>query len=74
MRKKAKANPKSLMARLWRWHTGWCPGWKAYQAHLAEQRSASPTACSCYKTPRTHENAPELYQVIEADCGPIEYT
>jgi hypothetical protein len=28
-----------LMARLWRWHTGWCPGWKAYQAHLAELRS-----------------------------------
>jgi hypothetical protein len=40
MRKKAKA----LMARLWRWHTGWCPGWKAYQAHLASQNSspASP--------------------------------
>jgi hypothetical protein len=36
-RKKAEANPKSLMSRLWRWHTGWCPGWKAYQAHLAEQ-------------------------------------
>ena len=34
---KAEANPKTLMARLWRWHTGWCPGWKAYQAHLAEQ-------------------------------------
>jgi hypothetical protein len=37
MRKKAEANPKTLMARLWRWHTGWCPGWKAYQAHLAAQ-------------------------------------
>jgi hypothetical protein len=37
MRKKAEANPKTLMARLWRWHTGWCPGWKAYQAHLAHQ-------------------------------------
>jgi hypothetical protein len=37
MRKKAVANPKSFMARLWRWHTKWCPGWKAYQAHLAEQ-------------------------------------
>lgn len=35
--KKAEANPKSLMARLWRWHTGWCPGWKEYQAYLAEQ-------------------------------------
>lgn len=37
MRKKAEGNPKSFMARLWRWHTGWCPGWKAYQAHLADQ-------------------------------------
>ena len=37
MRKKAEANPKSLMARLWRWHTSWCPGWKEYQAYLAEQ-------------------------------------
>lgn len=36
MRAKAEANPKSFMARLWRWHTTWCPGWKAYQAHLAE--------------------------------------
>jgi hypothetical protein len=37
MRKKAEDNPKSLMSRIWRWHTGWCPGWKAYQTHLAEQ-------------------------------------
>ena len=35
-RKKAEARPNSFMAKLWRWHTGWCPGWKAYQAHLAE--------------------------------------
>ena len=37
MRLKAEQNPKSFMARLWRWHTNWCPGWKAYQAHLAGQ-------------------------------------
>jgi hypothetical protein len=37
MRKKAEANPKAFLSRLWRWHTGWCPGWKAYQAHLAQQ-------------------------------------
>jgi len=43
-RKKAEVNPKSLMARLWRWHTGWCPGWKAYQQHLAEQKSAGLAA------------------------------
>ena len=39
-RKKAEANPKSFMARLWRWHTGWCPGWKAYQTYLAKQAKA----------------------------------
>lgn len=37
LRQKAEANPKSFTARLWRWHTRWCPGWKAYQASLAEQ-------------------------------------
>jgi len=36
LRKKAEANPKSIMSRLWKWHTGWCPGWKAYQKALAE--------------------------------------
>lgn len=35
IRKKAEAQPKSLLARLWRWHTGWRPGWKAYQKSLA---------------------------------------
>ena len=39
MRQKAEADPKSFMARLWKWHTGWCPGWKAYQKHLASQES-----------------------------------
>ena len=37
LRTKAEANPKSLLSKFWKWHTGWCPGWKAYQAHLAEQ-------------------------------------
>lgn len=36
-RKKAETKPNSFMARLWRWHTGWCPGWKKYQKALAEQ-------------------------------------
>jgi len=36
MRMKAEANPKSFMAKFWRWHTTWCPGWKAYQKSLAE--------------------------------------
>jgi hypothetical protein len=39
MRKRAEAKPNSLMARIWRWHTGWCPGWKAYQRSLPENQS-----------------------------------
>jgi hypothetical protein len=35
MRRKAEANPGSLWAKIWRWHTSWCPGWKAYQRSLA---------------------------------------
>ena len=37
LRKKAEEKPKSLAGRFWRWHIKWCPGWKAYQKHLAEQ-------------------------------------
>jgi hypothetical protein len=37
LRQKSEANPKSLLARLWKWHTTWCPGWKAYQASLAAE-------------------------------------
>jgi len=36
IRQMAEANPNSLMSRLWKWHTGWCPGWNAYQKALAE--------------------------------------
>ncbi len=44
IRMKAEAQPKSLIARIWRWHTKWCPGWKAYQEHLARQNAALPQA------------------------------
>ena len=36
LRKRAEAKPDSFFAKLWRWHTGRCPGWKAYQLALAE--------------------------------------
>jgi hypothetical protein len=36
LRALAEKKPQSLLARLWRWHTGWCPGWKSYQRSLAE--------------------------------------
>jgi len=37
IRRRAEAKPKSFIARLWRWHTGWCPGWKAYQRSLPSE-------------------------------------
>lgn len=37
MRAKAEENPKGFMSRLWRFHTKFCPGWKAYQKALAEE-------------------------------------
>ena len=39
MRMRAEKNPNGFMARLWRWHTKICPGWKAYQRHLNSQES-----------------------------------
>jgi len=33
--------PGSLIGRLWQWHTRWCPGWKAYQRSLAEEKKWS---------------------------------
>ena len=32
-------NPRSLTLRLWKWHTTWCPGWKAYRE--AERKAAA---------------------------------
>ncbi len=29
-------NPKSILGRIWRWHAGWCPGWKKYIMNLSE--------------------------------------
>ena len=44
LRRYAEKNPKSLLARLWRWHTSSCPGWKAYQQELTKkQQEEEPT-------------------------------
>jgi len=37
-RAKYDKNPKSLLGRLWRWHAGWCPGWKKYMFSLSNER------------------------------------
>jgi len=33
-RAKYDNNPKSILGRIWRWHIGFCPGWKAYITSL----------------------------------------
>lgn len=38
----AEKRPETLVARVWRWHTGWCPGWKAYQKAQAAGNGAAP--------------------------------
>ncbi len=37
MRKRYENNPRSWLGRFWRWHIGWCPGWKSYKKTLSEQ-------------------------------------
>jgi hypothetical protein len=34
MRSKYEEKPKSFAGRFWRWHIGFCPGWKAYMGSL----------------------------------------
>lgn len=38
LRQQAETHPNTWKARLWRWHTKICPGWKSYQRHLAAQK------------------------------------
>ncbi|QZT37799.1 hypothetical protein K5X82_02615 [Halosquirtibacter xylanolyticus] len=33
-RKTYDKSPKSILGRIWKWHTNFCPGWKAYTASL----------------------------------------
>ena len=44
MRKRYESKPKSLLGRLWRWHSGWCPGWRAYVKGLDPDARASVEA------------------------------
>jgi hypothetical protein len=38
MREKAEKNPRGILAILWRFHTLFCPEWKAYQRELAKAK------------------------------------
>lgn len=33
-------NPRSLLGRIWRWHAGWCPGWRGYMRSLPPEERA----------------------------------
>jgi hypothetical protein len=30
-------NPRSILGRIWKWHIGFCPGWKSYLKSLPEE-------------------------------------
>ena len=36
-------NPKSVVGRLWRWHIGFCPGWKKHFKSLSEEKKLELT-------------------------------
>jgi hypothetical protein len=40
MRNKYDVNPRSFAGRFWRWHIGFCPGWKAYMNSLSKEEQA----------------------------------
>lgn len=40
-RAKHDQKPKSFLGRLWRWHAGWCPGFKQYITSLPEDERRS---------------------------------
>jgi hypothetical protein len=37
LRARYDRNPRSLLGRLWRWHAGWCPGFKKYMTSLPQE-------------------------------------
>jgi hypothetical protein len=36
-------NPRSIMGRIWKWHIGWCPGWKSYVKSLPDEKRKEVT-------------------------------
>ncbi len=40
MRARYDRKPRSILARIWRWHINWCPGWKSYMKSLPEPEQA----------------------------------
>ena len=40
-RAKFDEKPTSILGRVWRWHTNFCPGWKAYMKSLPDAEKQS---------------------------------
>lgn len=36
-RAKHDKSPRSILGRIWRWHTNFCPGWKSYMKSLPDE-------------------------------------
>jgi len=36
-RKRYDDRPRSFLGRLWRWHAGWCPGFRKYITSLPDE-------------------------------------
>jgi len=36
-RAKYDNNQNSFLGKLWRWHIGFCPGWKGYMTSLSDE-------------------------------------
>ena len=37
LRARYDRDPRSILGRFWKWHIGWCPGWKSYLQSLPEE-------------------------------------
>ncbi len=40
-RRRYDEKPGSLLGRLWRWHIGWCPGWRSYLGSRSDEERAT---------------------------------
>ena len=38
LRAKYDHGTRSILGRIWKWHIGWCPGWKAYLTSLSAEK------------------------------------
>ena len=49
LRARADKNPNGLLGRIWRWHAGWCPGFKKYITSLPDEQRNELAQRYCLK-------------------------